>query len=174
MAIAALSVSGDSKLRLFLQDGTSGAAISRTFGRDLLPELEIDLDFGTLSGQVDKLYIGKRTLAATTFDNIDLAGSLVDGLGNTLAFTNLKLALAAIVTPDGTKAIRVGPQGQANAFQGPWGGVGADVYRSFKHWDLAVYEPVTGFPVTAGTGDIFSFYNPGATSVDVWLLLAGT
>ena len=172
--MSSLNVSGESKLRLFLQDGTSGAAIARTFGRDLLPALDIGLDFGTGSGQANKLYIGKRTIAAATFDNIDLAGSLVDGLGNTLTFANLKLALAAIVTPDGTKSLRVGPQGVANAFQGPWGGTAAAVYRTFKNWDLAVYEPVTGFPVTAGTGDIFPVYNPGATSLDFWLLLAGT
>lgn len=176
MAQSVLKTIGDMPLRVFIQDGTTGAAIAKTFGKGGVPDLNVLLNFGTGTDQASKAYIAQRPpLAATTFDNLDLAGGLVDGLGNTLTFATLKLALVAIVAPDyATKSLRVGPQGQSNPFLGAWGGTGATVYKAFNVWDLTVYSPTTGYTVTAGTGDIFPVYNPSAISVDYTILLVGT
>ena len=113
-----------------------------------------------------------RTLAATTFDLIDLAGGLTDYKGATITFAKVKWIYVALSTQDGTNALRIGPQNQANAWQGPWGGTGATVYRTtYTDWEF--YRPVTGTTVTAGTGDIFPVYNPGAGSVDYLLWVLG-
>lgn len=174
MSLAQLSASGDCPLRVFISDGTTGASLNKAFGQVSVPALDILLDFGTGSAQANKLYVAKRTLAATTYDLMDLAGSLADGLGNTITFTYVKLALLAVVSPTGLIKVRAGPQGQANPWIGPWtGGVGATVYKDVPRWDLVAYEPVTGYAVTAGTGDIFPIYNPGAASLDYWVVLAG-
>lgn len=173
MALSVLNVNGDCNLRAVIKDGTSGGVINKTFGRVSVPALSVSLAFGTGSGQANKLYIASRALAATTFDLLDLAGGLSDGLGNTLTFTSLKLAVLAILTPNGTKVLRVGPQAQSNPFLGAWGGTGATVYKGFTHWDMPVYDPVAGYAVTAGTGDILPIYNPTGSSITYTILLAG-
>ena len=174
MALDFLAAAGNWPLKMSYRDGTTGGFLSRAFGDSPLPSLGVTLDFGSASGQANKGYIAKRTLGATSYDLIDLNGALNDGLTNTFSPTNLKLAAIGIVSPDGTKSLRAGPQGQSNPFVGPWGGSGATVYKKFTHWDLLVYEPVVGYTVTPGTGDILPIYNPGATSLDYWIFLAGT
>lgn len=173
MAVDVLGVDGLCRLSALIRDSGAGKSLRIGFGSRDVPELSFGLTYGTGSGKANKLYCAKRTLAATTFDLIDLAGSLSDGIGNTLTFTKLKLALVAIVAPDGAKSLRVGPQNQSNTFQGEWGGGGATVYEAVTHWKPVVYEPVAGYTVTASTGDILPIYNPGASSLDYWLLLAG-
>lgn len=175
MALDTLNVSnrnGGRPLSVVFRDGTSLGRISRRFGLGGVPDLGVSLGFGTGSGQANKAYFGLRTVSATSFDLVDLSGSLTDGLGNTFSPSALKLAVVAIVSPDGTKSLRVGPQNQSNAWQGPWGGTGSTVYQTVTHhWHF--YSPVAGVAVTAGTGDVLPVYNPGATSVTYALLLAG-
>ena len=173
MAVGTLSISGTNKLRAYIQDSASAAALLRTFGDDSWPALSLGLEFGSATGLANKAVITRRTVAATTYDNLDLSGSLVDGLGNTTSFTFLKLAIVALVSPDGTKKVRVGPQNQSNAWQGPWGGVGATVYREVPYWDVVVWEPVAGYAVTNASTDIFPVYNPTGSSLDYVVLLAG-
>lgn len=175
MAIARLNVtnrSGERALSAYFQDGTTGAVIAKRFGAVSVPDLGISLTFGTGSGQANKFYFASRTVATVTADNLDLAGTLADGLGNTVTFTALKLMVFAVSSPDGTKTLRIGPRNQSNPFQGPWGGTGATVYQDLTHhwYD---YRPVTGHTVTAGTGDTLGVYNPSAGSVTYTVLLAG-
>ena len=90
MAISALNVtnrSGERALTTYIKDGTTSAILSKRFGAVSVPDLGISLTYGTGSGQANKLYIASRTVTATTADNLDLAGSLSDGLGNTITFT---------------------------------------------------------------------------------------
>lgn len=174
MSVNKLSIGGNLPLRVFYQDST-GPSNKLQFGLRSIPELSISLEYGTGSGQANKAYAFSRTLTATTMDSIDLAGSLSDGVGNTITFTSIKLAIVAIVTPTGgTKKLRVGPQNQTNALSSNWGSlVVATVYKEFTHWDTVIYEPVAGYTVTAGTADIFPIYNPSASSITYELLLAG-
>jgi hypothetical protein len=118
-------------------------------------------------------YYASRVLAATTFDLLDLSGSLTDAFGTVIAATKLKLAVVSVSAPDGAKKLRVGPQGQSNVIPGPWGGVGATVYKEVTHWSLVAWEPVAGFSVVGGTSDIFPIYNPTASPVTYSVLLAG-
>ena len=135
----------------------------------------IDHGKTTLTAAITKVLAESGTgTSFTSFDNIDLSGVLADGVGNTgLVFAKIKLAVVALYSPDGTIALRVGPQGVANPWQGPYGGSGATVYKTVKYWDVIDYDPVTGTTVTAGTGDILGIYNPGGVAVDYQILLAG-
>lgn len=154
-------------------DSVSGLNLPIRFNSGFLPSRIRSLSYGTGANQVNKIYFAKRTLAATTFDLLDLAGGLTDPTGATITMTALKLAYIALMTQDGTNALRIGPQAQANAGAFMWGGTGATVYHTtYSDWED--YRPITGWTVTAGTGDIFPIYNPGATSVDYAILLLGT
>ena len=172
MAISALSIVGDAELASYWKDGTTGAVLRKKFGALSVPELSISLTYGTTSGKANWAYYASRTVATVTADNLDLSGSLTDGLGNTISATKLKLLVVAISSPNGTKALRVGPRGVANTFQGPWGGTGATVYNEVTHWHVG-YEPVAGWTITAGTGDILGIYNSSAGSVTYSILMAG-
>lgn len=153
-------------------DSVSGQYLPAVFGRGNLPARSRVFTHGTGANQVDKLHLSQRTLAATTFDLLDLAGGLTDYKGAAITLTKLKWIYVAIVSPDGTKALRVGPQNQANAGQFGWGGTGATVYQTV-YTDWEDYRPITGHTVTAGTGDIYPIYNPGASAVTYALLVAG-
>lgn len=128
---------------------------------------------GTSSGQFDNWWHDSRTVTATTYDNLDLRGGTVSTkLNLILDFQKIKLGVISIRSPDGTKSLLVGPQNITNAWQGPWGGVGATVYTTVLHSHVFAFDPYTGFAVAAGTGDILGIYNPGASSVtyDIFLL----
>jgi hypothetical protein len=173
MAITGLRIDGENELSAYIRDGGTGAVLRKKFGLTAsVPALAVDLTYGTTSAKANWMYYASRTVAATTADNLDLSGSLTDGLGNTISATKLKLAVIAIASPDGTKSLRVGPRGVANAAQLNFGGVAATDYQTVTHW-WWLYEPVAGYTITAATADIFGVYNPGAGSVTYSVLLAG-
>ena len=172
MAISTLAVAGELPLTGFWKDGTTGAVLRKKFGVLSVPELSISLTYGTGSGQANWAYYASRTVATVTADNLDLSGSLTDGLGNTISATKLKLLAVAVSSPDGTKALRVGPRGVSNAAQLNFGGVASTDYQTVTTWHV-IYEPVAGYTITAGTGDILGIYNPSAGSVTYSILMAG-
>lgn len=172
MAISVLSAAGSFPLMGFWKDGTTGAVLRKKFGALSVPTLGVSLTYGTGSGQANWAYYASRTVATVTADNLDLSGSLTDGLGNTISATKLKLLVVAVSSPDGTKTIRVGPRGVANTLQGPWGGTGATVYTDVTTWHV-LYEPVAGWNVVGGSSDILGIYNPSASSVTYSILMAG-
>lgn len=171
MSIEALAIGSSFDLKVMYRD-TGLGLLQRQFGVGL-PSLAIELAYGSGSGQANKAVLQKRTLTATTYDLLDLAGGLTDGVGNTVTFTSIKLALVAIVAPDGSKKVRTGPQNQSNPFVSYCGGSSAVTYKLVTHWDVVIWEPVAGYAVTAGSADIFPIYNPGASSLDYYILLAG-
>jgi len=141
-------------------------------GQGLLPSLRLQFTNGTGSGAVNKFHLSRRTLATVTYDLIDLAGGLTDLDGAAITFTAIKRILVVMTAPDGTASLRIGPQNQSNPWAGPWGGTGATVYETIV-WRKELLHPYAGWTVTAGTGDIFPIYNPGASSVTYCLWIMG-
>lgn len=129
---------------------------------------------GTSTDQAKDFYAEERTLTTGTNQDYDLAGSLTNGIGETITFTGIKLVYIEIDAPDGTKSLREGPQGVANAFQGWHGGVAAGNYTTIFTNMFRSHRHTTGHAVTAGTGDIYRINNPGAGSVTYRILIAGT
>jgi hypothetical protein len=132
-----------------------------------------DYTNGTGNNQANEVFFDERTVATVTADNLDLAGSLTNPFGETITFATIRLILIAIDAPDGTKAIRLGPRGVTNAWQGPFGGVAATDYIDSYTWHC-LNRPVTGWTVTAATADILGIYNPSAVSVVFRILILGT
>ncbi len=172
MALNTLQFGGTFPLSSFWKDGTTGAVVRKRFGVVSVPELGVSLSYGTGSGQANWAYYASRTVATVTADNLDLSGSLTDGLGNTISATKLKLLVVAVASPDGTKKIRVGPRGVSNAAQLNFGGVASTDYQDVTHWHV-LYEPVAGYTITAGSADVLGLYNPSAGSVTYSILMAG-
>lgn len=155
-----------------IRNTTTGQMQPFIFGKNSLPARVRSFTYGTGDNQVNKAYFAQRTLNATTTESLDLAGGITDYAGAAITLTVLKYAYLAIVSPDGTKALRVGPQNVANAAQLGWGGTGATVYDTiYTDWEL--YRPIDGYAITAGTGDLFPVHNPGAEAVTYAILLMG-
>lgn len=164
--IAGLSLSGNGSVT----DSANSATQPITIGSGVMPTLASEYTYGTGSAQVNAFYAASRTLAATTFDLLNLT-TLPNALGTTFSLTRLKLLVISIDSPDGTKSLRVGPQNQSNAAQLWFGGTGATVYETIftgQKWE----DPYAGYTVTATTGDILPIYNPGGSSVTygIWIL----
>lgn len=153
-------------------DTVTGQFLPAIFGRGLVAARRRSFTSGTGSGQVNKLHVSRRTLAHGASDLLDLAGGITDFKGAAITLTALKWAYVAIIDPDGTKALRIGPQNQSNALQGWWGGTGATVYHTTKT-DWEFYEPVAGAAVGAGSTDVFPVINQSGVSVTYALILAG-
>lgn len=171
MAVTALSVSGDAEVSAFIKEGTTGATLRKRFGVSPIPALDFSLTFGTGSGQANWLYYASRTVATVTADNLDLSGSLTDAFGNSITATKLKLLIVAIASPDGTKALRVGPQSVSNAATLNFSG--STAYITVTDWCAVVNEPVAGYTISAGSSDVLGIYNPSAGSVTYSILMAG-
>lgn len=172
MALNKLSIILDGEMRNFWQDGTTSALLRRRWGTLSIPALSISLSYGATSGLANWAYYASRTVNATTADNLDLSGSLTDGVGNTISATKLKLLVVSIASPDGTKTLRIGPRGESNAAQLNFGGVTATDYQAVTTWHV-IYEPVAGYTITAGTGDILGIYNSSASNLTYSILMAG-
>jgi hypothetical protein len=145
-----------------------------SIGANNFDSLEYTITHGASGAlKCNEWFRDERTVAASTADNLDLAGSLKNPFGDTITFTYLRVVILAIDAPDGTKALRFGPRGQANAWQGPFAGTSATDYITVTDsLFLANLSGTNGWPVTAGTGDILGIYNPGTSAVTyrIWLL----
>jgi hypothetical protein len=135
------------------------------------PELEITLTTGTGNNQANSWWHDKRTLAATTTDTITISGgsAVTNGFGQSLDLSStgtVKAVIFAVDSPDGTKAIRVGPQADANAAAlGVTGtGTAANAYVLVKHW-IPFIDTYGGFAPNTH----ILVHNPGASSVDYWV-----
>ncbi len=122
---------------------------------------------------VNDIYFFQGTIAAGATKSIDLIGGAdLNPDGIALAFTKIKYALVAIVDPDGIVSLQVGPRNVSNAWQGPFGGVGATLYETV-YWRWEWGGPAAGTTVTADTGDLFIVKNPGAGDLTVIIAIAG-
>jgi hypothetical protein len=137
-------------------------------GAALFPTLTTTYTDGTAAGQANKIWRDYRTLTAGSNDDLDLSGSLTNFHGDATVFTGIKEIIIAVVSPDGTKKLKVG--NATNAFNGPLSSSGTIEVP----YHLRLSNPSAGgWTVTAGTGDILRVNNPGASSVDYCIVIVG-
>lgn len=134
--------------------------------------LETELTSGTGSSAVDLEYIAQRTITASANNDIDLAGSLTDRFGNTITFVKIK-GIWLKASSSNTNSVILKP-GAANGFTGPFGAA-THTLTIPPGGILMLCAPVSGWTVTAGTGDIINEANSGAGSSVVYdLHIIGT
>ena len=113
---------------------------------------EFALTNGTGANQADKIFTDQRTLAAGVSEDLDLAGVLIDALGDVITFARIK-ALVVIAAAANPNNIVVG-NAAANGFVGPFGA--ATHTHSVRPGGFYAWgcSDATGYPVTGGTADL--------------------
>lgn len=127
---------------------------------------------GVGANMADLLFSDTRTLAASASESLDLAGSLVDVLGNTLTFARVK-GLIVTAAAANTNDVVIG--GAASApFIGPFADA-TDKLKIKPGGIVALFSPgATSYPVTATTADLLQVANGGAgTSVAYDIVIIG-
>lgn len=148
--------------------GTSAADLSYA------PTLRYSLTMATgiATGLADLLYAGTRTLALSTSEDLDLAGGLTDVFGATLTFVKIKMIYISAAAAN-TNTVVVGGAA-SNQFVGPFG-ASTHTIAIQPGATMKFIHPLTGWAVTAGTGDLLKVLNGGAgTSVTYDLVICGT
>lgn len=130
------------------------------------------LDSGTGASAADRLWMDSNTLAASASVDVDLAGSLSDALGSALTFARVKAMFLRAASGNANNVVIGGAA--SNQFVGPFGAAThtfAVKPGGFLGW---IAPDATGWPVTAGTGDLLKIANSGAgTSVTYDVVIIG-
>ena len=133
---------------------------------------EVEFAAGNGSGQVDKQWTDTRTIAASSSESLDLAGSLGNALGNTTVFAKVK-AIRIRASAANTNNVVVGGAG-SNTFVGPFADA-TDKISIPPGGHFEVTHPTTGWTVTASTGDILLVANSSSgTGVDYDIEIIGS
>lgn len=123
---------------------------------------------GTGNNQAQKLYeVKSASLAISGTASIDLAGTLTDIFGATLNLTCVK---GIYIEADASNAadIKIGPPA-SNGFLGPFGAASTTV--AVKPGGKVMFlAPLTGWAVTAGTGDLLTITNTGAAATALYTI----
>lgn len=127
---------------------------------------------GTGSGYADLVFADERTIAASSTENLDLAGALTSPLGQTLTFVKVK-TIMIVASSANTNNVVVGGAG-SNTFIGPFADA-TDKIAVPPGGILLLTHPGAGWTVTASTGDILLVGNSGSGSgVTYKVVLIGT
>ena len=128
---------------------------------------------GTGANSITKAFTDTRTLAASASEDLDLAGSLVDALGQTLTFTKLR-AIVIRAAVGNTNNVVVGGA-SANALATMFGAA-THTLTVRPGGAVALIAPdATGYAVTAGTADLLKVANSaGGSAVTYDIVLLGT
>ncbi|MES0444980.1 MAG: hypothetical protein ABUJ92_00405 [Desulfobacterales bacterium] len=127
---------------------------------------------GTGANQVNNQFHDQRTLAVSTAEELDLAGSLLDAFGNTITFTKIK-GIIVYAAAANTNDVRIGGSA-ANGFNSWVGAVGDYVKVKPGGLFLLTAPDATGLAVTAGTGDLLTLENDSSgTAVTYDIVLLG-
>jgi hypothetical protein len=150
--------------------GTAVSGLSEAPAAKVLKNFSLSLSSGTGASAADKIFSEQRTIAASGTYDLDLQGSLTDGLG--AAFTPAKIKCLAVFAAAGnTNDVQVG----GDTASVPLFGAVADYISVKPGGVLILCHPGAGFAVTATTGDILQFANSSSgTSVTYDVIVIGT
>lgn len=129
--------------------------------------LAFDLSDGTGFGQADLKYFARRTLAANTEHDIDLAGALSDQFGTTLTMVKVKAIAVKNPSTNDNDLLLYNPP--SNAWSGMFGAIWIAPGGLFL-----LGAPGPGKAVTPGTGDLLRVYNYGSVTVNYDIIIIAT
>ena len=133
----------------------------------------IAITSGTGANQADLLFHDTRTIAASANDDLDLAGSLTDSLGNTLTFVKIKTIYVAAAAGN-TNTVVVG--GAASAQFVNWVADATAKVNVLPGGAFMICAPsAAGYAVGAGSADVLRIANSaGTTTVTYDIVIEGT
>jgi hypothetical protein len=111
--------------------------------------------------QADRVFSDSRTVAASTNDDLDLSGALLDPFGVVVTFAKVK-AIVIKASAANTTNLTIG--NGATPFIGPFGAA-AHTIQLQPGGEINLVAPQTGWTVTNATADILRIANAaGATA----------
>jgi hypothetical protein len=127
---------------------------------------------GTGANQASNIFHDRRTLTASSTENLDLAGVLTNKFGTVLTFTKIK-AIIIHASSANTNNVLVGGAA-SNAFIN-WVGDQTDIITVRPGGTFILIAPdATGYAVTAATGDILKVANSSSgTSITYDIIILG-
>lgn len=128
---------------------------------------------GTGAGQADRVFSDRRTLTASSTEDLDLAGGVTDAFGNTITFARIKSIKIKAATAN-TNTVVIGAAG-SNQWTTLLNSTGTVTLNKGGIFMAACGSTdSTGWTVTAGTGDLLKIANGGAgTSVTYDITIVG-
>ncbi len=138
----------------------------------LLERIKIQLTNGTTADRADLLFHDRRTIAASSNEDLDLAGSLASPFGATLTFVELRAVLIAASSAN-TNNVRVTRPASNGVplFLAASDGIDVPPGGVFL-WSCPADGKVA---VTAGTGDLINVANSSSgSSVTYDVVIVGT
>lgn len=133
--------------------------------------IAIPLTNGAGLNQASEVFFDERTLAGGATENLDLAGVLVDALGNVLSLTKVK-ALVFFNLSTSLDKITIGNHATA-AFLGPFGAAAHTVDVPIGGLAVFVAPTAAGWAVTAGTADMIKVLNGAGGSSTYQVVIIG-
>ncbi|GAA1015900.1 hypothetical protein Aple_010760 [Acrocarpospora pleiomorpha] len=133
----------------------------------------VELESGTGAGRADRVFSDHRSIAASSSESLDLAGTLETALGSTAAMARVKIMIIMAAAANVNNVLVGGAESAG------WLGPFADVS------DKLVVRPgagialwagpadATAYPVTATTADLLQVANSGSGSAveyDIYLI----
>ncbi len=112
---------------------------------------------GTGANQADLVFRDQRTLALSTSENLDLAGSLTDAYGTTITFARIKMIYVKAASDNGGNIVVGGAA--ANTFVGFFANSSDKINLTAGQMLQVTAPDATGWAVTAGTADILKVEN---------------
>jgi hypothetical protein len=121
----------------------------------------------TTSAQIEIMYRTSGSIASGASTSIDLAGSLVDPLGDTVVFTRIR---GLIFQNTGTTTITIG-NAPANGWYA-WSSVASSTLSVPASSSIMLASPFGAWQVTAGTGDLLQLTNAsgGTGTYKLWII----
>lgn len=131
----------------------------------------VELADGNGADQADRIFHDRRTISGSGTDTLDLAGTLEDAFGATLAFARIKAIMVVAAEANTTNIIVGGAESNAWA---TWVGDASDEVVVRPGGAFFLFAPdATAYAVTASTGDILQLSNGGATPATYDIVLIG-
>lgn len=133
---------------------------------------EITLADGTAASKADVIFSDQRTISASSNEDLDLSGSLTDAIGGSAVFAKVKCIYIKAADAN-TNDVQVKPAA-SNGFTGPFADA-SDRIDIAPGGSLLISAPVSGWAVTAGTGDLLNVANSSSgTGVTYDIVVVGT
>lgn len=124
---------------------------------------KVSLTDGTGAGQANRVFSDRRSIAASSAEDLDLAGVLLDAFGATLTFVRIKgLYIAAAATNVNNVVVGADATNPWATLLNATGTITLRPGAAFAAFAGAADG--TGYAVTAGTGDLLQVANSGAGS----------
>lgn len=137
----------------------------------ITPSVSHVFESGTGANQMDLIFSDQRTLTASSTENLDLAGTLLDAFGGTITMAKIKLIY--FKAADGnTNDLVIG--NVSNGITSPFGAATHSI--SVRPGGIFLWScRGTGYTITAGTVDLVKVANGGSgTSVTYDVVIGGT